>query len=442
MPRLKKISALVLAVGVAACDRTPTVPRRGIPTGNGSPAGVVIRPDSIALFSKGAIATAVAGVVSSDGHLVSSLDGDIVWSVRDKTVVGNDGALGVETSLSAKQEGETWLVATAAVSGRVLTDSILVRVRWVSSATEKPTWAFHYGAVVTQSTLARYSSADALLEQMNALMSSVNAIFNTPGAFSGEFAFSVDSIYSIPDGSSQFPVVQPGSPLAGYIVFNESGAGSHFDPSTRNAVIGEPFSSPRFRRVVAHELGHSRGAVDLYFATVPPSEDPEARGYWAPSSLMNDNEPIWDTYSQLILDRNAANAIGENKWGTQEQDFPSILSIKVVTAGGTPVPGATVNTYAYAFGRSLEQANTPITGTTDASGVLRFAVNPFLRLEQRGRAEFRCRLGDCAQVIRVVVQDGTRSAQAWLPYWEVVSHRMLTGAEGFTRRMILGGPAY
>jgi hypothetical protein len=438
---VKKIAGLLLWLGLAGCERTATAPGP-IRSGDSSPAALVVRPDSIVLFSKGALARAAAGVVAGDGRSLPSLDGDIVWSVRDQSVIGNaHGTLGAESNAFAKQEGHTWLIATAITGGRSFVDSVSVRVKWVSSATNKPTWTFRYGAVVTQSTLALYSSMDVLKEQLNATMASVNAVFNTLGAFSGHFAFSIDSVYSIPDGSTQFPVVQPGSPLAGYVIFNAS-ASSHFNPATRNVIIGEAFNSPRFARVVAHELAHARGAVDLYFATVPPSEDPDGRGYFVPSALMNDNAPIWDTYSQLILERNAANTISENGWGTPPEDFPATLSIQVVTASGTPVRGAAVTTYAYAFGKSLEQPGTAVTGTTDDTGMMRFAVNPFLRIEQRGRTEFRCRLGDCAHVIRVVVQQGARTAQTWLAYWDVVAHQMVAGTDTFTRRIIIGGPSY
>jgi uncharacterized repeat protein (TIGR02543 family) len=245
-------------------------------------------------------------------------------------------------------------------------------------------WAFTVIAGVTQQTADYYGGYSGVSALIRTQMDTVMSRFNYPGVFAAVLQFVVDSVYVFagdagaetckPHPAHDYRIVYDGFPASGGGWLGSCQAVYHSWPASYS---GGTFG-PNATDGLAHELGHARGAIDLYALEVDPTKNSiSGQPYQAEVSIMNNPYGIrvWDKHSVFLIDANSSVKAPPIDYITNA--FPSAMGVTVVSAAGAPVPGVTIELFPVEwFSRTV--GGTPVlTGVTDSKGELLFQVNPF-----------------------------------------------------------------
>jgi hypothetical protein len=164
---------------------------------------------------------------------------------------------------------------------------------------------------------------------------------------------------------------------------------------------------------LAHELGHGRGAPDIYAMEV--KVNPVNSQTFSPvKCIMNLcwGGDSWSEYTQLLINRNKNLIMGEKGFVPQEQpQYPEKLTLKV-TRNKQEVPYVDVNIYREKMYENSIQT-TPLKNSTNSSGELELSP---VSLFNSGTS-----IGYGVLLIEVVEGTGENAKKSyqWLPVYEV-----------------------
>jgi len=167
------------------------------------------------------------------------------------------------------------------------------------------------------------------------------------------------------------------------------------------------------RDALVHELGHFRGAVDMYASELPASGNPiTGEGYEAETCMMNSPYGIneWCEYSLLAI-----NASGGGKFAIPNNDtVPDGLKMTVVDKDGNAAGGAAVKFYPV-YPYSSEVLTEPRhQGTLSAQGVFEISSEAFYK---PGTTDH------IANYLVEVEYDGVKSYK-WMPLYKAMEYKM------------------
>jgi len=182
-------------------------------------------------------------------------------------------------------------------------------------------------------------------------------------------------------------------------------------------------------RGLAHELGHSRSAIDLYAGNVDGSKNLVVSnlGFRTPyPSIMNNlyEESVWDTQSIYLMNQTASTyGVGPftdaQHWAIQRSPFPQNIVVRVKDAAGNAVANANVKFYGVIWyfndhATSLSNLDKVVDTPTDANGLLTYSgtnANPFNPSVTNGATEYFSFL--------VAVTANGQTRYSWLTIYDV-----------------------
>ena len=181
------------------------------------------------------------------------------------------------------------------------------------------------------------------------------------------------------------------------------------------------------RDALVHELGHFRGAVDMYASELPASGNPiNGQGYEAITCMMNSPYGIrtWCEYSLLVI-----NASAGNKFAVPNNDtMPDKAELTILDKDGNPVDGAVVKCYPVYPYSSVVTATPIHEGTTAQGGYFEIATKAFIKPGTTS--------DHVSNYLVEVEYDGVKYYE-WMPLYMAMGHKLKTGSEvyPFTFRM-------
>jgi hypothetical protein len=256
------------------------------------------------------------------------------------------------------------------------------------------------------------SSAD--MATVRRQIDTVNARFNAAGTFDGIFEFQLGRVYYINSIAEEMDL----APQADFRVLVDPNDMAHSTGYYGSSAIvfawnafagGLPFSHPLHAATLAHEIGHGRGAIDIYAGEVgvPARNTVNGARYLAPRSMMASNSPGWDAHSRHVINANAARRSPIERHA--HTNVPEDLVIHVKNGAGAAID-ASVQVYPV-HGYSFRVDSPAIrVGQSGADGEITFA-NPYRES------------GALANLL-VVVTAGEKTAHTWVPVDEVQLLRM------------------
>jgi hypothetical protein len=422
----------VAALAGAACTDAPTAPEP-------QPSLVMVATDSVVLTVAEEAAWINAHVIDSTRAPLP--DAPVIrWTARDQSIVGIDeGTLGAPVRIAARANGGTWIVARSEGS---VSDSTFVRVE-VPAAVQQPVWRF---------TVASGARTTMPLSQFDELarihIAYLNQQFNKGGTFAGRFEFVLDSVFTYSESdTASLTTLRRRPRSAQYLILYDSrstvlsGGGIYWqDGQTIQISMSNFATSPTTSLAVAHEMGHARGAVDIYHYRLNATEQQDAY-FYRPESIMEADGTAWDPLSQLLINSNAGRYPSSPDLSWTAPMFPEKIGVRVVDRMNKPVPGAEV-IFHKAKGDIWGNVSPAISakGVTDAAGVFAPAFNPFEGEIERGPQGYWCGFLGCLYlVLKVEVKHEGQSTWAFMTAAEGVVGRSRTGPT-YLRKIRLGAP--
>ena len=253
-------------------------------------------------------------------------------------------------------------------------------------AQEQPVWRFSILASVKDTLVQRFGGFDSICVLIHEQIEAVNRVYNGYEVFDGTFEFSVDSIQTFTRNRyTQAELPHPGFDY--HIVYDcalQNLANWLHPPA--NAILLVTYHTDEmpapFTRLVnyvlAHELCHSRGAIDLYALTVDFTLNAvNGQGYSVEHSIMSGYLPGgWAPHTINIVNRHTDQVLTleEHSLGPY---FAESISTRVVDVNGLPVPNAEINIYEHQW-YDYDLADTPLFSLQcDSGGVLEWDINYF-----------------------------------------------------------------
>jgi hypothetical protein len=226
-----------------------------------------------------------------------------------------------------------------------------------------------------------YGGMEAARAAVDSQLATVNAAYATQ--FDKPVRWRVKDFYSY----SQSADLERLTPLDGadyHLIYSENTLWDDggWVPSSRSIVIrwtpaaGGVFG-PYGADSLIHELGHARGAVDLYALGVTGSNNPvNGQGFVPPSGFMTYpyGASAFDTYSENIV--NASGSLVYDDDHVVMQSLPSTYRL-AVTRAGAPVAGASVTLYPVPWFSSSVSPTPHMSGTTGEGGTWVLPDDPF-----------------------------------------------------------------
>lgn len=224
-----------------------------------------------------------------------------------------------------------------------LTDTIGIDVVF-----DRPVWRFTLTGAISNVT-ANGLDAAGLRRNFQRHVDTVNARFNVPAVFAGYVHFVVAETYVF--------TRPPKEELAEAPIRSDFKVVYHTDRTYQNATFGSgggrvaqigalPDSAFTEQKawVLTHELGHARGAADIYGADVQPQTNPvNGQTHFTPPSIMNGDEArSWDDYSRYLINRAGSERDALMHEGARTAEMVPAIAISVRRAAGDPVADATV----------------------------------------------------------------------------------------------------
>jgi len=311
-------------------------------------------------------------------------------------------------------------------------------------AQTKPQLTFTIVAYIEEQTANYFGGKTAIEDSITKQVQQVNAIFNANAAFNSTYNFTVtgfnyfkdnaneDSTFLINSGPQEtnynYRIVYnafPVDPNKYKIAFYDTFQSIVFSYSESYGGNGNIFSRV-MTKTLAHELGHARGAYDLYAANINGNQNlvNSNLGWNAPiPSIMNGlfTENGWDTYSTYMINKTASLYGANNFTPAQWSDiavnaYPQTIGVSVALGNGFPVPNATVKFYGIpwfpASDFTLSPSSPTYTLTTDNGGLAKFvgsSQNPFDI--SSGWMQYH--------TFFVTVTYNNETKYAWMPFYEV-----------------------
>jgi hypothetical protein len=327
---------------------------------------VIASPEQVWLAAPGELGN-IRMAVWEDGTLVddSAKTANARWVSRDPSVA----RIGRGEDAEAVGAGGTWLVASYGEAR----DSVRVEVRPPTIPAVKPTWRF----TVAVGVRTRQPVPPALQFRVESMVEAVNAAFNAPGMFRGRFEFVLDSVFTY-DWDDPVTMLELGDRSRGaqYLWLFDPRApvvasGIYLGGTRQTVVVMADMFHESTTEVLVHEVGHSRGAADMYRLFAVAGPDPDAPISHFPNGIMSDGGGTWDAVSRFVIDRNAGE-FPVHSLGWRPDEVPPALRVRIVDRDRRPVAGAQVTVRG-----SSDLTGTVATGVTDAEGMFTLPGLPF-----------------------------------------------------------------
>ena len=174
------------------------------------------------------------------------------------------------------------------------------------------------------------------------------------------------------------------------------------------------------RDALVHELGHFRGAVDLYASELPASGNPiNGVGYEAETCMMNSPYGLnqWCNYSLLAINASAGGKVGLRT----ESVMPDKVKMTVLGKDGRAAAGAIVKCYAvYAY--KCEVQSTPqYEGTVSDEGYFDITSKAF----------FKPGTSDHVTNFLVEVEYQGVKSYDWMPMYKAMEYEMINRTDEY-----------
>ncbi|MDB5257518.1 MAG: large protein [Chitinophagaceae bacterium] len=326
---------------------------------------------------------------------------------------------------------------------------------------QKPTLTFNVVVYIEQKTADYFGGQQAIQDSVTKQLTAVNTLYNSQPGLNNLYNYTPVSFIYFTDNTStdavshatfdapaesgnKYRIVYNAFPQDAadnyYIGFNSGSQSVSFFYKESASGNGNLFERV-MTTTLAHELGHSRGAPDIYAGNVKASQNGvnSNLGWQDPlPSLMNSlfSSTTIDKYSVYLMNKVAATY--GNTFFTDAQlnairiaTYPNTISVKVLNSSGTAAAGATVKFYAvpnYGFDMdtfSIKQNQPVLTKVTNSSGTIDFVgalQNPFdISTGETKRA-----------TLFATVTIGSVTKYAWIPYYEA-SNAFIDGSSSFTK---------
>ena len=335
--------------------------------------------------------------------------------------------------------GRVWAAAICSLAAGLV-------VFWSStvSGQTKPEWHFTVMASVGDSTVAHFGGLETVKQLIREQFDTVNSRFNKPGVFEGVFNFTVDSFHVFHD--SPVDQVLQAHPDHDYqIVYDcfSSALGNWMWPPDNAVLLLIPLDSRdydifsnRAAKIITHELGHARGAVDTYGLMVSGDYNEVSHSWFYPvrSIMTFYTDSVWDLHSINVINRRGDRLLELGEFRLSSY-FPSEMGIRLANVYGSSLPGSSVRVYAHVwYDLGLESA--PImTGQTDADGVFTFPDNPFNMPASEYPRENVWGVLNPTLLIQAEVYGSTR--YFWLPFTTMQNRYFETGTEPYVHDFLV-----
>ena len=198
-------------------------------------------------------------------------------------------------------------------------------------------------------------------------------------------------------------------------------------------------TDPESSVILTHELGHARGAVDIYLYNrwTPVPGDPSLI---VPASIMQAEGGSWDAMSRAIIEHNAGVFPGPSPVGWRQSDFPLQSGVRILTRDGKPISGADV---LFRSPAPIPIASQTIVaqGTTNEKGEFVpdfnvFNIQPGL-FDTKGWCGF---LGCLNNVLLIETRYQGRTTYGWLTTMDAVAEYDRHPGRPFIKRIRVGSP--
>lgn len=135
---------------------------------------------------------------------------------------------------------------------------------------------------------------------------------------------------------------------------------------------------------LAHEFGHSRGAIDEYNVIALKGRNPITHtGYDPPASIMNDQflTHVFDPYTQHVINSQGNALTLDESEAVAARLLPTDVQVQVLLDGQPLTTPATVRLWPVGWGEKAVETEPTITKVTDAQGLADMGHNVFGRTE-------------------------------------------------------------
>lgn len=291
-------------------------------------------------------------------------------------------------------------------------------------AQDKPLWRFSVLASIDEAFVEQFGglqNCDSLIRHQ---LDSVNHIYNDPGVFDGVFEFYLDSLQAFSQsGLTQAHMPHPDQDYHLVYYFDNMTLFNWLYPpynavlyrTYSTSVVPFPFFTPG-HLVLAHELAHSRGAVDLYGLEVSaPFNEVNGTGFTMPGSYMSDlMSQVWSEHTILVINRNGGDVLSAARF--RLAIFPDRIIIRGVDNHQQPIPDANVRVYGHTWYNMALTDNLLAEGTTDELGEYVLRGDLFIGFDSTGFCPNTLCIGFPTLLVKIQL-DGNVS-YLWLPFTE------------------------
>jgi hypothetical protein len=273
---------------------------------------------------------------------------------------------------------------------------------------QKPVYTFTFKVYVNEATATYYGGRTATENLIKAQFEQVNQIYNQESRFTGSYKFVPSTFsYFTETGANQNKLnsIASSSPESSHnyrILYSHRPYGGHpniladYEVTTRSirfalnaeAEWGQTLFGQIPTRILGHELGHARGASDLYAANVVAGNNAlNGMEYTYPvASIMNylyNLSAGWDGHSIASINASGSSILTSASWKTLFWSFfPSKMTVVVKNSQGVALPNTKVTIYGVNWLSSSLNSSDATVYTTDSQGKISFdlsntANNPF-----------------------------------------------------------------
>ncbi|MFL5730098.1 MAG: Ig-like domain-containing protein, partial [Cytophagaceae bacterium] len=292
---------------------------------------------------------------------------------------------------------------------------LLILLAAFTSQAQKPLYTFTFKVYINESTAQYYGGHAAIENLIGNQFADVNQFYNNETGFTGSYQFVpasfsyftetganqhvMDSLANqAPETAYDFRVLYSRSPYPPDPNGNQNIL-SDYEVHTRSirfalnaeAEWQQSLFGPIPTRILCHEIGHSRGAADLYSVNLAANNNqlyPDVSYTYPVASIMNylyDLNAGWDPHSIACINASGGTILTEASWQTLFWSlFPSNISIRLRNSQGDPLTNAKVTLYGIRWLSNALNTSDAFVYYTDAQGNVSFdlsntANNPFIQ---------------------------------------------------------------
>lgn len=250
----------------------------------------------------------------------------------------------------------------------------------VEPPVEPTTWEFSLKVGMPADLVAKYGGEAAARAKVEQQLDYANARF---AGFAKPIVWSMNEFF-IFDGPALDQLI--GTPVGSdfRLLYSENTAldDGGWKPQSKSIVIrwtpatGGVFG-PYGADSLVHELGHARGAIDMYGLNVAGVNNPVNRQDYTPAGGFMTypyGASQWDDYSKRIINASADSVYNDDHVVTES--LPDTFQVRA-TKNGVPVNGAMVELFPVEWYTASVKPTPHQTGTTGADGSWTLPSNPF-----------------------------------------------------------------